>query len=736
MAQASQTRDRISRFTSVMFSLLFGVAAATAAGATYLTVTDVSPEAAGRPGLFWLLAANLGLIAGLAGVLALRVVRLFRENRETAGGGRLRLRILFLFSLAAAIPTVIVAGFLAVTINRSVESWFSEPVTRIVEGGAAAARATLDDLSAEAKSEMDAIISDLSFENADTCRRDIIALEACTRLRAEYRGLFRRIEAFDHDGNRLFELAADQGAPSEAPTPSEWSAVEAGETSLREDKDAIRVFFRAPNFEDVYIKASSTIPPEVSARLVQANDSLVAFRQAQDRRDRLSLVLLLSYLETAMLMLLGTAWLGMTAADRIAVPIGRLAGAARAVRDGDLSVRMERPPVRDEIDDLADAFNQMTERIARQTQALDRGRIDAETRSAFIEAVLSGVEAGVIRVDASMNITVANASAQILLDFIQSPERSLSLSEIAPEFVLPTRRALEAASLVEATFRRVSEAGATHFQMRAAPELDGAGAVITFHDTTRLVQGQRQAAWRDVARRIAHEIRNPLTPIQLSAERLKRRFSSQITTDVETFERCTDTITRQVADIGRMVEEFSGFARMPKPTLSEFNLVDMAQSVAFAQRMASPGLTVSLEGGEGPILMNGDERMLAQALTNLIKNGAEAIEGACAPGETPTGAIAIEITRRLEEIEVVIRDTGPGFPIEDRDRLLEPYVTTRKSGIGLGLAIVARIIEDHGGRMWLGDNDQAAKGARVDIRLPIDPPGTDLHDASTIEGVA
>jgi two-component system nitrogen regulation sensor histidine kinase NtrY len=272
--------------------------------------------------------------------------------------------------------------------------------------------------------------------------------------------------------------------------------------------------------------------------------------------------------------------------------------------------------------------------------------------------------------------------------------------------------------------------------MRAAPELDGAGAVITFHDTTRLVQGQRQAAWRDVARRIAHEIRNPLTPIQLSAERLKRRFSSQITTDVETFERCTDTITRQVADIGRMVEEFSGFARMPKPTLSEFNLVDMAQSVAFAQRMASPGLTVSLEGGEGPILMNGDERMLAQALTNLIKNAAEAIEGAHAPGETPNGAIAIEITRRLEEIEVVIRDTGPGFPIEDRDRLLEPYVTTRKSGIGLGLAIVARIIEDHGGRMWLGDNDKAAQGARVDIRLPIDPPGTDLHDASTIEGVA
>jgi two-component system nitrogen regulation sensor histidine kinase NtrY len=720
----------------VTFNVLFGLAAATAAGATYLTVTDVSPQAAGQPGLFWLLVANLALIAGLAGVLSLRVVRLFQENRRTDGGARLRLRILFLFSLAAAIPTVIVAGFLAVTINRSVESWFSEPVTRIVEGGAAAARATLNDLSAEAKAEMDAIITDLSFENAETCRRDIIALEACTRLRAEYRGLFRRIEAYDRAGHRLFELAADQGARTEAPTTSEWAAVEAGETSLREDTDAIRVFFRAPNFDDVYIKAASTIPPEVSARLMQANESLVAFRQAQDRRDRLSLVLLLSYLETAMLMLLGTAWLGMTAADRIALPIGRLAGAARAVRDGDLSVRMERPPVRDEIDDLASAFNQMTERIARQTQALDRGRIDAETRSAFIEAVLSGVEAGVIRVDASLNVTVANASAQSLLGFVQSPEKALGLADVAPEFVLPTRRALEASSVVEATFRRVSEAGASHFQMRAAPELEGAGAVITFHDTTRLVQGQRQAAWRDVARRIAHEIRNPLTPIQLSAERLKRRFASQITSDLETFERCTDTITRQVADIGRMVEEFSGFARMPKPTLSAFNVVDMAQSVAFAQRMASPGLTVALEAEDEMILMNGDERMLAQALTNLVKNAAEAIEGACAPGEAASGSIAIALARKTEEIEIIIRDTGPGFPIEERDRLLEPYVTTRKNGIGLGLAIVARIIEDHGGGMWLGDNERASHGARVDIRLPVETTVRDVNETSTNEGAA
>ena len=262
---------------------------------------------------------------------------------------------------------------------------------------------------------------------------------------------------------------------------------------------------------------------------------------------------------------------------------------------------------------------------------------------------------------------------------------------------------------MDTSFKRVTDTGVMHLQIRVAPEYDGAGAVITFHDTTRLVLGQRQAAWRDVARRIAHEIRNPLTPIQLSAERLRRRFSSQITTDRETFERCTETITRQVADIGRMVEEFSGFARMPKPTFGAFNLVDMVQSVAFSQRMATPGIAVTVNTPTGPIQMLGDERMLAQALTNVVKNAAEAVERQIEEGVAKTGAVTIDIYEDGDEVQVTVRDNGPGFPVEDRDRLLEPYVTTRKNGVGLGLAIVTRIVEDHGGRIWLGDNDLVAQ---------------------------
>jgi two-component system, NtrC family, nitrogen regulation sensor histidine kinase NtrY len=735
--QAADTRTRLGRATSNAFKVLFALAAVIAAGATYLAVTDTSPRAAAQPGLFWLLIANLIIIAGVGSVLGSRVLQLIRENRESEGGARLRLRIIVLFSLAAAIPTLVVAGFLAVTINRSVENWFSRPVTNIVEGGAQAARAALDDLRLEAEAEARSIVADIAAAGPVTGAAPVDELKYYLQDRSERRGIFRRVEAFDRSDKTIFDLVAEGAAPAMKPTSSDWSAAEAGEINFREDQDgAIRGFFKVPNFDNVYVQVTRTIPQTVKDRLAQADASFKAFTEAQQRRDDLALVLTLSYVEAALLMLLGTAWLGMTAADRIAMPVGALAGAARAVRDGDLSVRMLKPTNRDEIADLADAFNQMTDRLFRQTQALDRARIDAETRSAFIEAVLAGVEAGVIRVDKKLKVTIANASAQTLLGFVHHSGTSTELADIAPEFVAAAHRAIETGQSVDTSFKRATPDGVMHLQIRVAPEYDGVGAVITFHDTTRLVLGQRQAAWRDVARRIAHEIRNPLTPIQLSAERLRRRFSGQITNDRETFERCTETITRQVADIGRMVEEFSGFARMPKPTFGSFNIVDMVQSVAFSQRMATPAIAVNVSAPSTPITMLGDERMLAQALTNVVKNAAEAVERQIEEGGAKAGSVAIDVYEEDGEVQVTVRDNGPGFPVEDRDRLLEPYVTTRKTGVGLGLAIVTRIVEDHGGRIWLGDNDLSPNGARVDIRMPVQPTLSEEHMAYADEGAA
>ncbi len=739
---AAETRLKLGRATSNVFLALFALAAVVAAGATYLAVTDQSPVQAGQPGLLWLLIANMLIIAGIATVLGTRVWRLIRENRQTEGGARLRLRIIVLFSLAAAIPTVIVAGFLAMTINRSVEGWFSRPITNIVEGGAQAARAALDDIRNEAELEARSIFGDIKAAAAPTEGQPSLgSLMDYLGKRSGLRGIFRRIDAFDHTGASLTTplLAEDKDKPPAAmkPTLNDWQAAKAGEINIREDTDgAIRAFFKAPHFDDVYIQLARPIPEQISARLIEANQSLKEFKDAQTRRSTLSIVVTLSYVEAALLMLLGTAWLGMIAASRIAAPVGALASAARAVRDGDLSVRMLKPTERDEISDLAEAFNEMTDRLSRQTGALDRARIEAETRSAFIEAVLASVEAGVVRVDKDLKVTIANASAQTLLGFSHRSGATTQLADVAPEFVNAARRSIETGQSVDTSCKRMGENGVMHLQVKVAPEQDEAGAVITFHDTTRLVLGQRQAAWRDVARRIAHEIRNPLTPIQLSAERLRRRFSNQITSDRETFERCTDTITRQVADIGRMVEEFSGFARMPKPTFGKFNLVDMVQSVAFAQRMATPAISVGVNAPAGPIEMLGDERMLAQALTNVVKNAAEAVERQIEEGGAKAGHVTLDIYEDEDEVQVTVRDNGPGFPVQDRDRLLEPYVTTRKNGVGLGLAIVTRIVEDHGGRIWLGDNDLAPNGARVDIRMPMQPKLTEDQVAYAGEGAA
>ncbi|MEZ5939150.1 MAG: PAS domain-containing sensor histidine kinase [Hyphomonadaceae bacterium] len=717
------TGSRLSRATSNTFRAFFALATVIAAGGTYLAITDKGLVSGAQSSLMWLLVANLVLIAGVGGVLLVRVLELIRENRETNGGARLRLRILFLFSLAAAIPTVIVAGFLALAINRSVESWFGEPVYNLVRNGSAAAQASVDEEVEEVRSQAEVMADDLNLENyVQAYNEDREIFQSLMESQIALRD-YSRAAIVDSNGSVTVEVSAQNAPQMPKPSAANWQKAREGGMAMTVDATQTTALMRLGAYPDAFLYVSRPIPPVVSARLTQAQKDLNSFREAEARREQLSLVLMLSYIEAALLMLLGTAWLGMTAAARIAGPIGQLAAAARAVRDGDLTVRtdMARPKARDEIDDLAEAFNQMTDRVARQTRALDRGRIDAETRSAFIEAVLSGVEAGVIRVDSDLHVTLANTYAETMLAFEVRYGEALALEDIAPEFASAAAKALETGVPVDLAVRRATESGTVHYQVRIAPEAEHTGAVITFNDTTRLVMGQRQAAWRDVARRIAHEIRNPLTPIQLSAERLRRRFSNQIETDRETFDRCTETITRQVADIGRMVEEFSGFARMPKPTFAEFGLTDMVQSAAFSQRMATPDVSITVNSAVDGLKVLGDERMLAQAMTNILKNAAEAIERNVEEGTVKSGMIAVDLHREGDEVEINIRDNGPGFPPGDRDRVLEPYVTTRKNGVGLGLAIVVRIIEDHGGRIWLSDNPQAPTGALVTIRLPVQP---------------
>ncbi|MEL6322937.1 MAG: ATP-binding protein, partial [Pseudomonadota bacterium] len=419
--------------------------------------------------------------------------------------------------------------------------------------------------------------------------------------------------------------------------------------------------------------------------------------------------------------------LGLEAGAQITGPISRLASAARAVRDGDLTTRVAPPRSGDEIDALATSFNAMTAQLGAQRVDLVNARMVAEDRRQFLETLLSEISAGVIRTDASMTITLANASAEALID--QGELQGRALGDVIPAFQSHAHAVLRDGRSGDASLDIALGNDVRHIRLRTVGDAEG-GCVLTFDDATRIVTAQRHMAWRDVARRIAHEIRNPLTPIQLATERLRRRYGKTISETDDVFERSLETITRQVEDIGRMVEEFSSFARMPKPHIQRFNLTRMLSDTAFAQGMVSPDISMSVTGDTDDLFYQGDERLLNQAFGNLLKNAAEAIVSVPEDKDIP-GKIEIKVQKRTDFLDIWVQDNGPGFPEEDRDRLLEPYVTTRDRGSGLGLAIVSRIIIDHGGAITLHSRDDGIDGARVRVSLPVqDDNDIELGDSA------
>ncbi len=716
---------------------LFAISAIVATITTYLSVADSSnTSAATSPMMTGLLIANLLIICILAAALMARIYRLFKENRNTQGGARLRLRIIALFGLAAMVPTII-AAMLGTLINSSVENLFSGRVYAVIENASDAMEASQSAVINEVAQNLREVAKDMN---------DPAVVAAFTEAPAQFQEFLiaesqlRNLPVliiFDSSRAALYSTNTDLLTDVEEMSELNWIAAQNGQVAIDVSKDfVISSLIRLQAYDNVYVFGAVQGPKAIATQLKATQAGFAEYRAAEDRKNSLRTVFVLSYIESALLVLLGTAWLGMYSAGLIAKPIGDLASAARAVRDGDLSVRLDRPKGRDEIDDLSQAFNQMTMRLSRQRRDLDSARIDAENRSEFIETVLSGVEAGVLRVDSKFTIMLANASASRMLEIPIEDLHSGLLHEVAPEFLSALRQTVEADETTGSNIQISSNEGVKEIHVRISPEAERDGYVLTFHDTTRLVAGQRQAAWRDVARRIAHEIRNPLTPIQLSAERIRRRFGKQITTDKETFDNCTETILRQVGDIGRMVEEFSSFARMPKPTLAPFDLCELVQNIAFAQRLASPTVAINSDTPETKIIMTGDERLLGQALTNIVKNARESVERHILTGEIKTGSVSMAITDHGEQALLTICDTGQGFPVEERSRLLEPYVTTRETGVGLGLAIVSRIVEDHGGTITLGDNEKTESGARVDITLPLSHTKDEDEFKSSSEGVA
>src|SRR5438552_5876623 len=416
-----------------------------------------------------------------------------------------------------------------------------------------------------------------------------------------------------------------------------------------------------------------------------------------------------------LIVLLSSAWLGLDFANRLVAPIRRLIGAANVVSTGNLDIQV---PVRRSEGDLArlgETFNNMTQELRTQHEDIVRARDLIDSRRRFTEAVLAGASAGVIGVNAGGRISIVNRSAERLMGRSETEILGLPLAEVAPELaeIFNTARGGNQ-RLVQRQLAMTRDGQERNYSVRVTSEQATEaehGYVITIDDITELVLAQRSSAWADIARRIAHEIKNPLTPIQLSAERLRRKYSKSITDDPAVFEQCTETIVRQVDDIKRMVDEFSRFARMPKAVLADEDVADGVRQVVFLLRVAHPDIDfdVNLEAEAMPARV--DRRLISQALTNIIKNAAEAI-GAVPPAELGRGRIAVRVYREGNDVVIDVIDNGIGLPKENRSRLLEPYVTTREKGTGLGLAIVGRILEEHGGKIELGDAADLVAGQR------------------------
>jgi two-component system nitrogen regulation sensor histidine kinase NtrY len=715
--QASIRLDRKRSRSAIGFGVGFAVAAILTAVATVFALSS-SGSGTFSPLVGTMLAISLAISVVLAGIVVLRIVRLARAWASATTGARLHVRFVALFSLAAVAPAIIVAVFLGFTFSQGLERWFSQRVETTIESAADVGRDYVNLASGNLGDEVQAMAEDLNLAVrglTDDHQRyqSFLAAQAARRLLSSAYVITREGEVLA----RAEEVGA---APYALPSEEAYQAADQGDVSVRFDQtaDRMRALYRLAAYDDAYLAVTRAVEPGLLTQLRTFDQSVEDYRNAQRSRGALQVLFGVAYFSTALLVLLGAMWVGLSSATRVAEPIGRLADAARRVASGDLKARVAVGDERDEIDALAAAFNRMTAQLDAQRKDLVAAQEDAETRRRFIEAVLGGVSAGVVGLDRDGRVVAANRSAAHLLGFGEAAVNGRRLIDVAPEFGELLNQPAPQEETPAQRVDLVREGFSANLSVRMSPDAEG-GLVLTFDDMTKLISAQRQEAWKDVARRIAHEIKNPLTPIQLSAERLRKKYSAEITSDPDTFLKCTDTILRQVADIGRMVDEFSSFARMPTPKMAFSDMAEIARSVVFGQRLAFADVRFEAEGVNKPIGLVCDGRLIGQALTNLVKNAAESVQARRARDGDPKDGF---VTLRLRDLEYGVQfeviDNGLGFPAKDRHRLIEPYVTTRTKGAGLGLAIVARVIEDHGGLIELDDAPGPALGAVVRFVLP------------------
>jgi two-component system, NtrC family, nitrogen regulation sensor histidine kinase NtrY len=679
---------------------------------TYSAVLGLPPfgNRASINDLFLLL--NLVLVLPLVGIIFWRVVQVWTAHRRGLAGSRLHIRLVLLFGLIAVIPTIIVAIFSYLLFSFGVQAWFSERVRTALLQSQAVAEAYLHEHQNTIRADVASMAADMERESQFLIM-DSQRLQQMVTSEAALRSLTEAV-VFDGEGRILARSGLTAALELEPVPDSAMQQADAGNVAVMtsDNDDRVRALVKLPQFGDVYLYVGRFIDPTVIAHMQQTQKAVAQYQKLEGERSQFQFALSVLFLIVGLLLLSGAVWAGLTFATRMARPISWLAAAAEQVRGGDLSARVPEGKSEDEFGSLSRAFNRMTHQLETQRGELIAANRQLDERRRFTESVLAGVSAGVIGLDQAGRINLPNRSASLLLatdlDHCIGQGLGGTVPEMAHLFEEAMRRPERLAqSQIELTRHHRSQ---TLLVRIAAERAEGEvkGYIVTFDDITELVSAQRKAAWADVARRIAHEIKNPLTPIQLSAERLKRKYSREIANDPDTFANCTDTIIRHVGDIGRMVDEFSSFARMPAPLIKEENLVELVRQAVFLQRTATPEIRFDVDMPERAPLQC-DARQVSQALVNILKNAAESIQGREVP--TPAGEIAVRVVVAPGLGTVTIEDNGRGLPAEGRERLTEPYVTTRAKGTGLGLAIVKKIMEDHHGELLLEDREGG--GARV-----------------------
>ena len=692
------TLDRTGRRTAVtpwMEVAVFGVAVAVAIG-SWLVVRDEGEfqRLLAPPVVALLLVVNL--VAGIALMMLFgRRIAHRRAARSPVGGeGRLHVRLVLLFSSVAAVPAILVTIFASLLFQYGVQFWYSDRARGVFENATSLTRASYeqiiqrwDEATVTMADDLSAFLREQSIESpgfADFFGRQVYfrSLSEGALFAVNPRGGLQTLAVVNPYEIDIARLVTPQAIARL--TPERRSVVIV-------TGDRIQVFTRLPGSDEVYLYAARvTDPKEMTTQTARAEAALANYRQLLVRARALQLQFNAALLIVSLLIVGVAVWIALAVADRMIRPVGELVQAARRVEGGDLSARVTETPQRDELGVLSNAFNSMTARLETQNSALVTANAQADSRRKIIEAVMSGVSAGVISIAEDRTIRLINSSAETLLG-LDAPPIGRPLADVAPEL-----DQLLSGNARESTVQATVKGEARTFAVRITR--DGAGPILTFDDITQQLTDQRRAAWADVARRIAHEIKNPLTPIQLAAERLQRRYGGKVEDGDTTFSRLTSTIVRQVGDLRRMVDEFSSFARMPKPVFREESLVDVARQTMFLHEVAHPGIRFVLDHAEpGPTLVC-DRRQLGQALTNIVKNAVEAVE----EGDDTEGAVTMTLAETDGRVTISVADSGVGLPVE-RDRIVEPYMTTRARGTGLGLAIVKKIVEEHFGTIAFAD---------------------------------